>query len=99
MVSVIVTAAVGVASATLSSYFTYLFTKEKYNAEVDSALISNMKDALEFYKNLADDNSQRLEVLLERNTQLENEVRGLKHQLNKFIASYAEKENVKSGGA
>jgi len=96
MINIIVTSVVGVASATLSSYFTYLFTKEKYNAEVDSALISNMKEALEFYKNLADDNSQRLEALLERNTQLENEVRGLKCQLDKFIASYTERENVKS---
>ena len=45
--------------------------KKKYNTEVDSNLIENMKNSLEFYKKLSDDNQARLEAVLERNEKLE----------------------------
>ena len=47
------------------SFATWFFTRKKYNSEVDSQVIANMKESLDFYKKLSDDNKARLEEVLE----------------------------------
>ena len=85
----ILTALIAVLSSSISGYVTYLFTKRKYNAEVDNNLIENMKDSLEFYKSLADDNKDRLEEILDKNRRLEEEMRELKIQIVELSTSLA----------
>ena len=81
MIEVIITGLVGLATTISSSVVTWLLARKKYNTEVDSNVIKNMSDSLEFYKKLADDQKDRLDELTHRNRELENEVRELRKQV------------------
>ena len=81
MIDVIITGLVGLATTISSSVVTWLLARKKYNTEVDSNVIKNMSDSLEFYKKLADDQKDRLDELTHRNRELENEVRELRKQV------------------
>lgn len=83
MTTEIVIAVIGV----VSNLVTYVLTKRKYNAEVDSSVIGNLKESLDFYKKLSDDNKQRLDEILKRNDQLEDEVRDLRKQVLSLMGS------------
>ena len=45
---------------------TFLQTKKKYYTEVNTTMIDNMKESLEFYKTLSDDNKDRLNEMIEK---------------------------------
>ena len=60
---------------------TWMQAKKKYNVEVDSDLINNMKESLDFYKQLSDDNKERLKEVLEKNEYLEREMMELRKQV------------------
>ena len=74
-------ALIGIFSTILSSWTTWFLTRKKYNSEVDQNLIQNMKESLDFYKQLSDDNRSRLEEVLKRNDELENDVKNLRNQM------------------
>ena len=85
---VLITAGIGLVSTFIGSWTSWFFARKKYNSEVDNNLIQNMKESLEFYKQLSDDNKKRLEEVLKRNVELEkrderleDEVRQLKNQM------------------
>lgn len=85
---VIITGAVGIVTSIVSAWASWFFARKKYNSEVDNNLIQNMKESLDFYRQLSDDNKQRLEEVLKRNEELERrdalleeEVRQLKNQM------------------
>lgn len=80
---VIITGAVGLVSTILS----WFLARRKYNSEVDNNLIHNMKESLEFYKQLSDDNRQRLDEVLKKNDALEEEVKELRNQLFSLMNS------------
>lgn len=80
-VQVIVTGVVGLITTVTSGWVSWLFAKKKYNAEVDSSVIENMKQSLEFYTKLSDDNKVRLEEALKRNEFLEEEIRQVRQQM------------------
>lgn len=84
---IIVTALVGVFTSFASGFAAWFFAKKKYNSEVDSIIIRNMQASLEFYQKLSDDNKSRLDQVLKRNENLENEVKELKRQLMKLATS------------
>jgi regulatory protein YycI of two-component signal transduction system YycFG len=65
----------------ITGFATWLMAKRKYNSEVDNTVIENMKNSLEFYRQLSDDNRERLSRVLEKNEQLEKEVSDLKSQV------------------
>lgn len=85
--SLLITGGVGILTSIISSWATWFFTKKKYNAEVDSALLSNMKESLNFYKELSEDNKRRLEDVLDRNKQLEKEVSDLRRQVTVMLST------------
>lgn len=66
---------------------TWLMAKKKYNAEVDNTVISNMKQSLEFYKALSDDNTARLEDIQVKNNELQAEISELKTKLMELSLS------------
>ena len=93
MIDILVTGGVGLTSTIISSITTWILARRKYNSEVDNNLINNMKDSLEFYKKLSDDNRSRLEGVLKRNDELEKrderleeEVRQLRKQVFEIMA-------------
>lgn len=83
----IIVGLIGILSTVVSSFITFLLTKKKYNAEVDASVIQNLKESLEFYKKLSDDNKNRLDDILKRNEQLEEEVKELRKQVLSLMAS------------
>lgn len=94
-IEVILTGIVGLITTIVSGWTSWFFARKKYNSEVDNQVITNMKESLEFYKTLSDDNKVRLnEVLLQnkeildqnarlldQNTKLEAEVKELKSKV------------------
>ena len=84
---VLITGGVGLLTSIVSSWTTWFFARRKYNSEVDSNLINNMKESLDFYKKLSTDNTERLEEVLKRNAELEQEVGELRKQLFNLMSS------------
>lgn len=71
----------------ITGFASWLMAKKKYNSEVDSTVIANMKESLDFYKKLSDDNRERLSEVLQKNSQLEKEVSELKTQMLKLVTN------------
>ena len=84
---ILITAMVGIITTFASGWTAWFFTRKKYNAEVDNSLLENLQKSLDFYRNLSDDNRQRLETMLERNSKLEEEVLDLRKQVNDLTMS------------
>lgn len=80
-IGIIVTGAIGLLTTIISGWTSWFFARKKYNSEVDSNLIANMKESLEFYKQLSDDNKKRLDEALKRSDYLEEEVKELRKQV------------------
>ena len=80
-IQVIITGVIGIITTIVGSWTSYIFTKRKYNAEVDNSVIDNMKQSLDFYIKLSDDNKARLDEALKRNDALEKEMQQLRQQM------------------
>ena len=78
---ILITGLIRFMSTIISGWVTWFFTRKKYNAEVDQTLVQNMKESLDFYRQLSDDNKSRLEEVLKRNDELEQEVKKLRDQV------------------
>lgn len=97
---IILTAAAGVITTIGSSLGTWLFSKKKYNSEVDSNNIQNMQQALDFYIKISDDYKQRLQDEIESHNKEVAEIkvenaelkRELKEQRKEFDEKLAEQQ-------
>ena len=87
MTDILITGGVGLLTTIISGWVSWVFARRKYNSEVDNNLIENMQESLDFYKKLSDDNRARLEEVLKRNEDLEDEVRELRSQLFSLMNS------------
>lgn len=110
LMEILITGGVGILTTIVSGFTAWFFARKKYNSEVDNQVITNMKESLEFYKHLSDDNKERLtqvleqnrEILaqnaklLEQNKQLELEVQTLKSQIKLLTTKIASVEISKS---
>ena len=97
-IEVIATGVVGLFTTVISGWTSWVFARKKYNSEVDSQVIANMKESLDFYKQLSDDNKERLDQvltqnkailaqnaeLIEQNKMLQDEVEELKAQIKRL---------------
>lgn len=84
---ILITALIGIVTTFTSGFTAWFFARKKYNSEVDNNLIKNMQDSLEFYKKLSDDNKSRLDEVLKRNENLEEEVKELRQQVMGLMTS------------
>ena len=84
---ILITGGVGIIATVISSWTSWFFARRKYNSEVDNNLIENMQQSLEFYKKLSDDNKNRLDEVLKRNAELEQEMRDLRKQMFSLMNS------------
>lgn len=89
---IIITGAVGIVTTVVSSFATWLFSRKKYNAEVSHDEIINMKESLEFYKDLSESNQRTLTEILNKSEELANaniklliEVQNLKMQVSTLL--------------
>lgn len=67
MTEILITAGIGLITNVVTGWFTWMFARKKYNSEVDHNIIENMKESLEFYEKLSNDNKERLTEALEEN--------------------------------
>lgn len=84
---ILITGGVGIITTVISGWTSWFFARRKYNSEVDNNLIENMQQSLEFYKELSDDNKNRLDEVLKRNAELEQEIRDLRNQMFSLMNS------------
>lgn len=84
---ILITGGVGIITTVISGWTSWFFARRKYNSEVDNNLIENMQQSLEFYKKLSDDNENRLDEVLKRNAELEQEMRDLRKQMFSLMSS------------
>lgn len=106
-IDVFATGLIGLFTTVISGWTSWIFARKKYNSEVDSQVIANMKESLEFYKQLSDDNKERLDQvlkqnkeilaqnaeLIEQNKKLQAEVEELKKQI-KLLTDKAKKDGT-----
>lgn len=86
-IEILITGCIGFVSTIISGWASWFFARRKYNSEVDSNLINNMRESLDFYEKLSTDNRERLEEVLKRNAELEKEVGELRKQLFNLMSS------------
>lgn len=84
---ILITGGVGIITTVTSGWTSWFFARRKYNSEVDNNLIENMQQSLEFYKKLSDDNKNRLDEVLKRNAELEQEIKDLRKQMFSLMNS------------
>lgn len=84
---ILITGGIGLITTIVSGWTSWFFARKKYDSEVDNNLINNMKESLDFYKKLSTDNTERLEEVLKRNTELEQEVGELRKQMFNLMGS------------
>lgn len=84
---ILITGGVGIITTVISGWASWFFARRKYNSEVDNNLIENMQQSLEFYKKLSDDNKNRLDEVLKRNAELEQEIEDLRKQMFSLMNS------------
>jgi hypothetical protein len=89
---IIITGAVGIVTTIVSSLATWLFSRKKYNAEVEHDRIENLESSLDIYDKLSDSKDSILKRLLKEsedlakiNIRLLSEVRSLRLQVNTLI--------------
>ena len=89
---IIITGAIGLVTTIVSSFTTWLLSRKKYNAEVSHDEIANMKESLDFYKDLSESNQRTLSEILEKSEELANtniklllEIQNLKVQVGTLL--------------
>lgn len=105
---VIITGIIGLFTTVVSGWTSWVFARRKYNSEVDSQVITNMKESLDFYRQLSDDNKERLDQvlaqnkeilqqnaeLIEQNKRLQTEVEQLKEEVKRLTDKNKKGESV-----
>lgn len=93
---VLITAGIGTLTTFCSALFTFLFTRRKYNAEVDSTQISNMKASLDIYQDMVKDLGRKLDLYSKIVDKNKAEVMRLKSVVIKMIGKICTIESCKN---
>ena len=83
-VGILITGAVGLVTTVVSGWTSWFFARKKYNTEVDSNEIENLKKSLEFYESIVKDNNKKLQFyidLAENNRVEVYRLKGVIHRL------------------
>lgn len=83
-VGILITGAVGLMTTIVSGWTSWFFARKKYDTEVDSNEIENLKKSLEFYEDIVRDNNKKLAFyidLAENNRVEVYRLKGVIHRL------------------
>ena len=83
-VGILITGAVGLVTTIVSGWTSWFFARKKYNTEVDSNEIENLKKSLEFYESIVKDNNKKLQFYIDlaENNRIEvYRLKGVIHRL------------------
>lgn len=93
---VLITAGIGTVTTFCSALFTFLFTRRKYNAEVDGTQIANMKASLDIYQDMVKDLGRKLDLYSKIVDKNKSEVIRLKSVVIKMIGKICTIESCKN---
>lgn len=83
-VGILITGGIGLVTTVVSGWTSWFFARKKYNTEVDSNEIENLKKSLEFYESIVKDNNKKLQFYIDlaENNRIEvYRLRGVIHRL------------------
>ncbi len=83
-VGILITGGIGLVTTVVSGWTSWFFARKKYNTEVDSNEIENLKKSLEFYESIVKDNNKKLQFYtdLAENNRIEvYRLKGVIHRL------------------
>lgn len=81
---ILITGGIGLVTTIVSGWTSWFFTRKKYNTEVDSNEIENLKKSLEFYEDIVKDNNKKLQFYIDlaENNRIEvYRLKGVIHRL------------------
>jgi predicted nucleic-acid-binding protein len=78
---------IGILSTIVGSWASWFFTRRKYNSEVDNTVINNLKEVVNTYKLICDDNKRTIEEYIKSKDRLEDEIKDLRKQVNELTMS------------
>lgn len=81
---ILITGGVGMVTTFMSGWVSWFFARRKYNSEVDSNEIENLKKSLEFYEDIVRDNNKKLQFYIDlaENNRIEvYRLKGVIHRL------------------
>lgn len=81
---ILITGGIGLITTIVSGWTSWFFARRKYNTEVDSNEIENLKKSLEFYESIVKDNNKKLQfyINLAENNMIEvYRLKGVIHRL------------------
>ena len=82
---ILITGAVGLVTTVVSGWTSWFFARKKYNTEVDSNEIENLKESLEFYESIVKDNSNKLQFYIDLAEDNRIEVYRLKGVIHRLL--------------
>ena len=83
-VGILITGGIGLVTTIVSGWTSWFFARKKYNTEVDSNEIENLKKSLEFYESIVRDNNKKLQFYIDlaENNRIEvYRLKGVIHRL------------------
>lgn len=83
-VGILITGGIGLVTTIVSGWTSWFFARKKYNTEVDSNEIENLKKSLEFYEDIVKDNNKKLQFYIDlaENNRIEvYRLKGVIHRL------------------
>ena len=95
-IGVIITALIGVVTTFCSSFFTWIFTRRKYNAEAEGLNIDNIQDSLNVYQDMVKDLGRKLDIygkIIDKN---KGDLLRLKNVVIKMMGKICTVESCKS---
>ena len=84
-VGILITGAVGLVTTVVSGWTSWFFARKKYNTEVDSNEIENLKKSLEFYESIVKDNNKKLQFYIDLAEDNRIEVYRLKGVIHRLL--------------
>lgn len=76
---------IAVVPSTIASVVTFFLSKKKYKTEVEASEIQNLKDALESYKTIIEDNNEKLKSYIELHKNQTKEIHNLRLAIQELL--------------
>lgn len=84
---ILITGAVGLSTTIVSGWTSWFFARKKYNTEVDSNEIENLKKSLDFYESIVKDNNKKLQFYIDLAESNRVEVYRLKGMIHRLLSN------------
>lgn len=84
-VGILITGGIGLVTTIVTGWTSWFFARKKYNTEVDSNEIENLKKSLQFYEEIVRDNNKKLQFYIDLAENKRIEVYRLKGVIHRLL--------------